>query len=148
MDLIYEEKGKIYQGGYRDIPSTHSQVNLFNIDTVFYCATECPPLNHHIKDMEKIYKPYHDLMYPPGTTLFNDTLFLANSIADMIVERFNNGKNILVTCSQGINRSGLAVGLALKKLTSLPGEDIVKLIQQNRPGSLSNGTFITMIEKS
>jgi protein-tyrosine phosphatase len=52
---------------------------------------------------------------------------------------------IYVLCQYGMNRSGLMAGLLLRALGEEP-DSVVSLIRRLRPGSLSNQTFVTLIE--
>ena len=147
MDLIYQHRdptqkpGSIWQSGYKEIPHDLKSVN---IDMVIYAASECPPLNHHL-GAELKYFPNDDMMCPKGTKFYDALLWNAQQAVPDVVKAVQEGKNVLVTCSQGINRSSLVTALAIKELSTLPAWDIVNLIKNKRDGTLTNGTFITMI---
>ena len=59
---------------------------------------------------------------------------------ERVAEAVAAGENTLVTCMQGLNRSGLVVGIALCKL-GMSGRDAVVLIQNRRSMALCNNTF-------
>jgi protein-tyrosine phosphatase len=61
--------------------------------------------------------------------------------ASQVVEHVRAGKNVLVTCMAGHNRSGLVTALALRELTGLSGQELIDHIQKCRPMSLNNETF-------
>lgn len=54
-------------------------------------------------------------------------------------------EKVLVHCSMGRNRSGLVVGCILS-LGGIRGPEIVKLIQEKRPGALTNAIFREFLE--
>ncbi len=55
-------------------------------------------------------------------------------------------EKVLTHCSMGRNRSGLVVGCILG-LDGMKGLEIVKLIQEKRPGSLTNTIFREFLSK-
>ena len=55
------------------------------------------------------------------------------------------GKRVLVHCTMGRNRSGLINGCILW-LNGMTGEDAVRLIQEKRPGALSNPVFASYLK--
>ncbi|MBT8453022.1 MAG: dual specificity protein phosphatase family protein [Deltaproteobacteria bacterium] len=80
---------------------------------------------------------------------FEDTLYphdkehqAALVAAKKVANELYNGGRVLVTCTAGLNRSGLVTGLALCMGTTLHGENIVRLIRRARgEDALSNRTF-------
>lgn len=145
MDLIYQDpttQGIIYQGGYSEIPW---DLHAAHIHLVIYAAAECPPLNHHLGG-EKVYCPNNDSV-PTENSTYQALLENAQKAVPKVVETIQAGKNALVTCNQGLNRSGLVVGLALQQLTTFAPHSIIALIQNRRRGALNNETFQAMIIK-
>jgi len=145
MNLIYHDektKGTIWQGGYQEIPW---DLKNAAIHTVIYAAEECPPLSHHL-GAELVYCPNDDNMAPFNHPIYLALLFNAMRGVRKTVETVQNGKNILVTCGHGLNRSGLVVGLALRILTDWSPEKIISLIQEKRPNALNNSSFRQMIQ--
>jgi len=147
MDLIYQHNnpeegaGSIWQSGYQEIPH---DLNSVDIHLVIYAAAECPPLNHHLgADLQ--HHPNQDMMVPFNSEFYTALLENAKSAVPAVVSAVKEGKNVLVTCSQGINRSSLVTGLAIKELTDLKPWDIINLIKEKREGTLTNGTFMAMI---
>jgi protein-tyrosine phosphatase len=60
-----------------------------------------------------------------------------------------HGGNVLITCHQGFNRSGLVSALALRYLQSdenLSGAQAAALVREARPGSLYNPAFNAYLE--
>ncbi len=148
MDLIYQHRdpkdkpGSIWQSGYKEIPHDLKEAN---INLVIYAASECPPLNHHL-GAKLSYHPNDDMMCPPGHAIYDALLANAQAAVPEVIRAVRAGQNVLVTCSQGINRSSLVTGLAIKKLDpNTSAWDIINLIKNKREGTLTNGTFQTMI---
>lgn len=143
MDLIYQhpKAGSIWQSGYREIPHDLKEAC---IHVVIYAAAECPPLNHHV-GAELKYFPNDDMMCPKGTPQYDALLWNAKQAVPTVVEAVKEGKNVLVTCSQGINRSSLVTGLAINQLSTLSSWEVINLIKDKRDGTLTNGSFMEMI---
>jgi ABC-type nitrate/sulfonate/bicarbonate transport system substrate-binding protein len=62
-----------------------------------------------------------------------------------VAEHVREGRNVLVTCMAGQNRSGMVTAFALRELTQLPAQDIISLIQAQRPMALCNSGFVTYL---
>ncbi len=65
--------------------------------------------------------------------------------ADQVVEHVRMGRNVLVTCMAGQNRSGFITALAVRKLTGWSGAKIVNHLIHSRPHALNNQTFAKYI---
>jgi protein-tyrosine phosphatase len=84
---------------------------------------------------------------------FDDTIWpndreVASAFAGArkVADELYRGGRVLVTCSAGLNRSGLVTGLALCMATKLHPEQIVKRIRRARgEDALSNRTFEKMV---
>lgn len=68
--------------------------------------------------------------------------------AEEVVEHVKAGKNVLVTCHAGQNRSGIISGMAVCMLTGLSGQEAVDLVSKRRPFALNNRTFAQYIIES
>lgn len=66
--------------------------------------------------------------------------------AELSAEHVMAGRNVLITCMQGLNRSGLVMALTLRILTGWSGKKIVEHIQKHREHALFNDTFVRYIE--
>lgn len=64
------------------------------------------------------------------------------SAATQVVEHVKAGRNVLVTCMAGQNRSGLITALVLRELTGWSGSRLVNHISRRRPFALNNSTFV------
>jgi hypothetical protein len=66
--------------------------------------------------------------------------------AQHVVKYYRRGWPTLVTCAQGLNRSGLVSGLAMRRL-GVPGPATVQLIRRARGEfALSNSAFRRIVE--
>jgi hypothetical protein len=54
---------------------------------------------------------------------------------------------LYVFCNQGMNRSGLIMGLILRAL-GLEGEESLRAIASCRPGALTNRTFVRLVQEA
>ncbi len=84
--------------------------------------------------------PIEDSEVLPDESLLED-------IASRLSEDIRQGRNVLITCGAGLERSAL---LAAKVMERLYGRDvsmpsIVREIRQKRPGSLSNPWFVRFL---
>lgn len=124
----------LYQGG---APPPGDGLKKAGIDVLVLCARE-----------------WQDATLYPGLTVIQApgdddgriarllaTLPLWQAAADQVVAHVRSGHNVLVTCIQGLNRSGFVVALALHQLTRAPGKQLVGHIQRCRRGALFNTTF-------
>jgi protein-tyrosine phosphatase len=79
---------------------------------------------------------------PPGP----ETYAQIHAAASNVAQRVRAGQRVLVTCWQGLNRSGVIAGLALVKL-GVPGDRAARRIQRIRNG-LTNSYFLEMVIRS
>jgi protein-tyrosine phosphatase len=70
------------------------------------------------------------------------------SAAEAVADRLADGKNVLVTCMAGLNRSGMITAMALHLHTGWSGIECVGHIQNQRPMALCNETFAMWLEKN
>ncbi len=68
------------------------------------------------------------------------------NVAHFGFSAWEHGDKVLIHCSMGRNRSGLIMGCILR-LIPMKGPDIVKLIQEKRPGSLTNQIFYDFLSE-
>lgn len=146
LDLIYDNppQGKIYQTSYREVPH---DLAVANIHLVVFTAEECPPLNHHQGAVLE-YHPNDDKQVDSSNPLYAKMLASASKAANFVATAVQAGKNVLITCHMGVNRSSLVTCLAIKKVSKLSAWEIINLIKAKRQGTLTNGSFMTMILSS
>ncbi len=134
-------EGSLYQG---DIGDAY-RANAVGFDTVVFCAMEAQPTLTDVIELT----PTEVLAFPFDDADLTDVhLQNAMAMARRVAERVSQGKNVLVTCFAGRNRSGLVVALALHMLTGRSGDDIVERIRQKRGvDALTNKDFEAAIRK-
>lgn len=59
-----------------------------------------------------------------------------------------NGREVLVTCMAGLNRSSMITAMALHNLMGWDGEECVRWVQERRPGALFNPSFKRWLEEN
>jgi protein-tyrosine phosphatase len=129
----------IYQGAR---PPTGKSLTKMGFDAVVLTAVEFQPPASQYPGVKVIHAPMEDDGEPIDPATWENAVTAAAHV-DHIVR---HGGRVLVTCYQGLNRSGLVVALALLMLTELHPDDIVNLIQARRPGALFNRRFVRAIE--
>jgi protein-tyrosine phosphatase len=68
------------------------------------------------------------------------------ALADLVRDLRKAGKQVLVHCAGGINRSGLLAAASLIRDGMAPG-DAIRTVRDRRPGALSNQQFIRLLER-
>jgi hypothetical protein len=61
--------------------------------------------------------------------------------AELVVDHIKEGRNVLVTCEAGQNRSGIVSAMSVAMLTGCTGEEAVNTVSSCRPFALNNRTF-------
>jgi protein-tyrosine phosphatase len=129
----------IYQGAR---PPTGKALTKMGFDGVVLTAVEFQPPASKYPGVHVIHAPMEDDGEPINAVTWENAVTAASQVNDLV----RQGGRVLVTCYQGLNRSGLVVALALLMLTDLHPDDIVNLIQARRPGALFNRRFVRAIE--
>ena len=129
----------LYQGS---MPISGFALKNKGIDTLVLCAKEYQPPSVIFPAVKVIHAPNDD----SGSPLTSDEKRIALAAADVVAKDVANGKNVLVTCMQGRNRSGLVVAIAIVKLTGMSGKSTVKLIKKLRTNALTNPSFCDFLE--
>lgn len=108
-------------------------------DVIALAAKEVqPPQTDYRATLYRV--PLDDTLEPSTEELM--WAFLAGRrVADAVA----NGKKALVSCHMGINRSGLVTALAARELLGLTGEEAATLVRRQRPGSLRNPAFVSLL---
>ena len=94
---------------------------------------------HNYQDIVVIKAPGDDDDRPHRLQAF---LPVWHKAADVVAKRVADGQKVLVTCAQGLNRSGFITCVALHKLTGWDGGTCVDHIQHRREDALFNSTFV------
>lgn len=128
----------LYQGA---APPFGETVAKLGFDTLVLCAKE--------NQRDDLY-PGVEVVLAPGDDDCRVNCMMRDlptwqQAAQIVVERVNAGKKVLVTCMAGLNRSGIVTALALRQLTDWTGVEIVEHIQTIREMALCNDTFAEYI---
>lgn len=135
----------LWQGS---LPPRGSLVALEGFDTLVLTAVEYQFSSVYFPGVEVIRAPNEDA----GEPLTHPQLQVAVWAAKEVVKRLQAGEKVLVTCAQGINRSGLVVALTLHFLHGWPGRiciQAVRLKRKPRQGhkALTNPYFVQALER-
>lgn len=63
------------------------------------------------------------------------------ALADLVADLRDNGKQVLIHCAEGRNRSGLLVAAVLVR-DGMDSAEAISLIRTRRPGALVNQQFV------
>lgn len=127
----------LYQGG--------ALAPLSGFEVLVLCAAGVEPEEPIPDGVEVLRCRLHDCR-PSGAEALR-----AAHCARLVAERVALGKRVLVTCLAGLNRSGLVVGLALRRLGFSPRRAVeaVEAVREARgPDALSNPHFVALINRS
>lgn len=106
------------------------------------CADEYqPPVDRFVGLEDVIYAPNDDGWRPFSPLQKVTAQIAAARVADYV----RKGKNVLVTCMQGRNRSGLVSALALHNLYGWGGTRCVDYVQSRRMNALTNDEFVNYL---
>jgi len=117
-------------------PQTGSAVKRSGFDLLVLCAEEYQPKAKEFPGVEVIHAPFDDNDIGP----LPHEEQIARKAAKRVGNALRSGLNVLVTCQQGRNRSGLVTGLALVENGHDPVQTLI-LIQERRPLALTNERF-------
>ena len=124
----------LFQGGF---PPGGDSLSCSGIDVLVLAAAEWQDASHY-EGITVICAPGDD---DSRRHRLDGFIKRWEDAADQVVEHVKAGRNVLVTCMAGQNRSGLIVGLALRKLTGWSGKQIVEHISSHRVHAFNNSTF-------
>lgn len=123
---------RIAQGGLghnpRQVPAL-VELAFSKFDVVVLCAVELQPKVHVPKGKRLMRFPIDDDDYRP---LPPEVGLLAHQMGAQLARLARSGKRVLITCAQGVNRSGLITAMTLLYATNLPPKAIVDLIRKKR----------------
>jgi hypothetical protein len=118
------------QGGQ---PPQGATLHQLGFDAVVLAAEEFQPSARTFPGVQVIHVPYEDGPNVP--------VEVAMKAAQQIARLIRSGKQVLVTCYAGLNRSGLLVALTLWYLGFGSGLEIVSRVRAGRVRALSNPWF-------
>jgi len=128
-------------------PPVGSDLAHEGIDTVVLCALEYQPSSQNFPGLRSvIHAPLDDSQITPAE---RDTALLA---AMETADRYLRGEQILITCMQGRNRSGLVAALTIALIWCVPPIVAARHVRKTRvaPGgfpALTNPSFVAFLSK-
>jgi protein-tyrosine phosphatase len=128
---------KLYQGSR---PATGDAVRLSGFQVLVLSAIQYQPPPGAFPGVQVIHCPIEDTNEPTM-----DELRRALAASEAVVSHLRKNRRVLVTCMAGLNRSGLIVAFALHRLGCGSGKEIVRHVQESRPGALTNPAFVKAI---
>lgn len=109
-------------------------------DAIVMCAQEIQPVMRKFKGTV-LRAPFHGDPYPMARERK-----IAIRAAREVVKRLQKGQKVLVTCSDGLERSGLVTGITLRMATKKQPGEIIYLIRKARGDwALRNPSFARII---
>jgi protein-tyrosine phosphatase len=115
----------IAQGAYPDPPKSAFQV----FDVIVFCAEELQPRIKAPAGKQIFKLPLDDDIYRPIPPEIGKLLHQA---AQALATYHAGGHKLLITCAQGVNRSGLMTGLTMMYSLRMPARETIKLIRSKR----------------
>jgi protein-tyrosine phosphatase len=125
--------GELWIGSF---PPAGPQLAANKFDILVLAAVELQPPVDMYPGMHLLRCPIND-QDPPRKGDIEQARECALDVAWAV----RNGFRVLVTCAQGRNRSGLIVGLALRRLTEASGKDVLALVRSRRKEALTNRAY-------
>jgi len=107
-------------------PPIGSALRRAGFRTLALCAMEWQPSADMYPDVEVLRVILND------AELGREDARAACSIASRLYERVRQGHKVLITCSQGRNRSGLVTALTLAGLTGCTGAKAIQAVRDRR----------------
>lgn len=130
---------RLWQGS---APDTGRTVMRNGFDALVLTAEEFQPPAQAFPGVRVMHCPLDDHYDPLTPHEWNLIIRGANFVAHNV----RRGRRVLVTCQQGLNRSGIITAMAVCLLTGVSGRDAVRLVQRRRPDALCNSNFVYHIE--
>lgn len=122
---------RLWQGSAPDPTKPYPE-----FDVIVLAAKEAQPMLQKFRG-RVIRAPFSDARYPTETERR-----IAIRAARVVAKELKKGNKVLVTCAQGLNRSGLIVGLALRMASKYDVEEIIRRIRAARGNwALTNPSF-------
>lgn len=137
---------KLWQGGY---PQEGKTLKLRGIDVLVLAAEELQPedaldTRRKFPGVIVICAPLDDSR---ERSISRHEIKLAFDAAMQASYHLEKGRRVLVTCQQGLNRSGLITAITLCERYGISGDDAACRVKLARPGALFNVSFLKVLEK-
>lgn len=139
---------------------THADLDCSNIAKRLWVGA-APPFDRHLPEFDALVLCAQELQPKvvafrgqllrcslPDDDLTSSQIRLALETGRSVANLIHEGKTVLVTCAQGINRSALVAGLALGLVTYLSADQIFLLLRTRRhPDCLFNKHFRLVLRR-
>jgi len=126
----------LYQGSR---PPQGDVLRRAGVDLLVLCAEEHQPRSSRFSVVDVAHAPLGDHLDPLTSQEMEIIRLAALTVAR---ELLTPGKVVLVTCSAGINRSGIVSAAAVMLLLKCSPRDAVTIVKDGRPGALRNRSFV------
>jgi protein-tyrosine phosphatase len=118
-------------------------------DVLVLCAMEFQAPAHEYPGVYVVHAPNDDSVEFPLT---REKLKIAMQAAHVVADEVSHGRQVLVTCAAGLNRSGLVSALALHFLFGWAGDACIHRVRKKRRvksgmNSLCNGEFVQVLQR-
>ncbi len=114
-------------------------------DVLVLCAVEHQPSAGNFPNVDALYIGLDDDGNPIPRAHFDEAVRLSAHLAREIYR----GKNVIVTCQQGRNRSGFVTALTLMRLSGCDGRTASKIVRTRRASpfgpALTNKHFVSAL---
>lgn len=151
LDVILALKGGTICMG-RDLDAIHALVGR-RFELVVFCAKESGPPPQALAETKTARAHRAAVYHCPlrNAALTKDEVFVASRAADLIAGSFLKGREVLVTCPAGGDRSALVVALTLHFLSGEGGAAALRAVrerkQQRASGPvLQNPSYVSLLE--
>jgi protein-tyrosine phosphatase len=129
----------LWQSGY---PLNGDQLKPDGFDVLVLCSEELQvepdEAAEQFPGVKVIAAPFEDT---GDRDVFPEILRTAGAAARKVVAELSAGRRVLVTCTQGRNRSGLVSALALVLSKGMTGAEAMERVKQARRNALTNPLF-------
>jgi len=123
----------MYQCGAKEIPGylKNKDISLLVLSAEEYQPKSLRKNPSLFKGVTRVYVPLKDKasFSKPALT---DTIRRASQAAGHTIDALSKGRNALVTCWMGINRSGLISGMSLIDMLGCSGKDAIRIVREGR----------------
>jgi len=106
--------------------------------TLVLCSSGYQPTDDHFPDMTVVHAPFDD----DQSGLDEYQLRMAMGAVEQTVEAHDAGSCVLVTCTEGRNRSALVAAFALSLIAGISAQEAGEIVREKRGlGTLTNLAF-------
>lgn len=145
---IYEN---LWQSG---VPNPLRAVKDANVEILVLASREMQPDAEGLENVKRIIPGVKLILVPlddvENPRIMRDIGERAQQAASRVTEKLREGKTVLVTCTAGMNRSGLISALTLRELLNISGKDAVEMVRSGRAPSgraaFTNDVFRSYVE--